>query len=314
MSIGYFQRSGPAGVVYALAAFGTWGIVLPIHFKLLSSLPAAKILAHRIVWASVLALMLVAALHRVSELAEALRSRRVAWLALSALLVGGNWLVYIWAVNAGQLVQTSLGYFINPLVSVVLAILVLRERLRPLQIGACAFAAAGVLVLVVVAGIVPWIALALASSFGVYGLIRKKVSIDPLVGFSIESLVLLPFALSYLSFEALNGNSPFAAKEGWMTASLLVLTGVTTAAPLIWFAAAAQRLQLSTIGLLQFLAPSCTLVVGTLGYGEPFRRVDLMAFAAIWIALAIYSADALAPYAVQRRNTAEIVRTDHERG
>jgi chloramphenicol-sensitive protein RarD len=291
--MGTVQRhQGLAGVLYALGAFLAWGIVVPLHFKLLASVPASVILAHRVLWSSVFTLGLIVALRRGSQLKQLLlSSRRLGWLCLSSLMVGVNWLVYIWAVNAGHLVQTSLGYFINPLVNVALGVLFLGERLRPTQIAACGLAAIGVLVLTIAAGTLPWISLILALAFGVYGLIRKTVPIDPLIGFCVESLILLPVALGYLAV-----GSGAAVPLWGMNASiavLLVLTGVTTAAPLIWFAAAAQRLRLSTLGLLQYLAPSCTLILGTMFYGEPFTPIDAIGFVAIWTALAIYSGDML---------------------
>jgi chloramphenicol-sensitive protein RarD len=287
------RRQGLAGVFYALGAFGSWGIVVPLHFKLLGSVPAPLILAQRILWASLMTLGLIAFLRRLGELRKALSpNRSFVLLCLSAFLIGANWLVFIWAVNTGHLVQTSLGYFINPLVSVALGVLFLGERLRPLQIAACALAAGGVLLLTVAAGTLPWISLTLAFSFGVYGLIRKTVPVDPLIGFCVESLVLLPPAAAYLVVQGFSGGGSIFGDSAWV-ALLLVLTGVTTAAPLIWFAAAAQRLKLSTVGLLQYLAPSCTLLLGTLAYGEPFTRIDAVAFAAIWTALALYSGDAL---------------------
>ena len=286
-------RAAPAGIFYALAAFGSWGLVVPLHFKLLAAVPAPAILAHRIVWGSLLAVVLVWSLGRRAQLLEVVRNRRrLGLLCLSAVLVGVNWLVYIWAVNTGHLVQTSLGYFINPLVNVILGVLVLGERLRTVQVAACGVAAAGVLVLVVAGGRVPWIALTLASSFGLYGLIRKIVPVDALVGFCVEALVLLAPALAALV--ALEVAGPGTVPAGGLgTGLLLVLTGATTAFPLIWFAEAARRLRLSTLGLLQYLAPSCTLLLGTLLFGEPFTGADAVAFAAIWAALALYSADAL---------------------
>ena len=287
------RRQGLTGVLYALGAFGSWGVIVPLHFKLLASVPSPVILGQRILWASLLTLALIAALRRLDQLRAGLApSRRLAWLCLSAFLVGGNWFLYIWAVNTGHLVQTSLGYFINPLVNVALGVFFLGERLRPLQIAACALAAGGVLLLTIAAGALPWISLTLAFSFGFYGLIRKTVPIDPLIGFCVESLVLLPLAAGSLALRGLTGAEIYLGGDSW-TAILLVLTGVTTAAPLIWFAAAAQRLNLSTVGLLQYLAPSCTLLLGTLVYGEPFTRIDAFAFAAIWTALALYSGDAL---------------------
>jgi chloramphenicol-sensitive protein RarD len=237
------RRQGLAGVFYALGAFGSWGIVVPLHFKLLGSVPAPLILAQRILWASLMTLGLIAFLRRLGELRKALSpNRSFVLLCLSAFLIGANWLVFIWAVNTGHLVQTSLGYFINPLVSVALGVLFLGERLRPLQIAACALAAGGVLLLTVAAGTLPWISLTLAFSFGVYGLIRKTVPVDPLIGFCVESLVLLPPAAAYLVVQGFSGGGSIFGDSAWV-ALLLVLTGVTTAAPLIWFAAAAQRLK-----------------------------------------------------------------------
>jgi chloramphenicol-sensitive protein RarD len=270
-----------------------WGFLVPLHFKLLSDVPALQILAHRIVWGSLFALCLIGISRQGRELIEALAAgRRLKFLCLSASLVGINWLVYIWAVNSGHLVQTSLGYFINPLVNVALGVLFLRERLQPAQVAACVLAGVGVLILAVAAGEMPWIALALAFSFGFYGLVRKVVPVAPVIGFCIESLLLTPLALGYLGAVMLEGTS--AAFKGDLRLDiLLILTGVSTATPLICFAAAAQRLKLSTLGLLQYLAPSGQLALGVLVYGEAFGWVDGLAFAVIWAALAMYTISAL---------------------
>jgi chloramphenicol-sensitive protein RarD len=288
------RRRTLTGLIYALGAFGSWGLLVPFHFKLLAGVPALEILAQRIVWSCLLALGLIAAGRRFAELARALRlAPPLAFLCLSAALVGGNWLVYIFAINSGQLVQASLGYFINPLVNVVLGIVFLRERLRPVQLAACALAAVGVLVMTVAAGVIPWISLALGISFGFYGLIRKSVLVDPLIGFCVETLVLLPAAGGWLLWLLLSGESVFMQGDLRLDL-LLVLTGFTTSAPLIWFAAAAQRLKLSTVGLMQYFSPSCLLMLGIFVYGERFTTIDAAAFGAIWTALALYSADALA--------------------
>ncbi|HEX8664174.1 MAG TPA: EamA family transporter RarD [Beijerinckiaceae bacterium] len=288
------RRRSLTGILYALAAFGTWGLVAPVHFKLIAAVPPFEVLAQRIVWSTLLVLAIIGLRRRWAELARALLPRRpLAMLCLSALLVAGNWLVYIWAISTGRLVEASLGYFINPLVNVVLGIVFLGERLRPLQLAACGIAAAGVLVLTLAAGTVPWIALALGISFGFYGLIRKTVRVDPLIGFTVESLLLVPFAATYVVVLVATGASAFARGDLALDV-LLVLTAVTTSAPLIWFASAAQRLKLSTVGLLQYLAPSCLLALGVFAYGEPFTTVRAVAFAAIWTALALYSADAFA--------------------
>ena len=286
-------RRTRTGVLYALAAFFMWGLAVPLHFKLLSSIPPLQILAHRIVWASLFALGLIFAFRQWGKLVEAVRSgRNLLLLGITAGLIAINWLIYIWAVNSGHLVQTSLGYFINPLLNVVLGVLFLRERLHPAQVAACLLAGVGVLVLGISSGEMPWVALALACSFGFYGLVRKIVPVTPLIGFCIESLLLTPLALGYLVITVVDGST--AAFRGDVGLDLLlILTGFSTAAPLIWFAAAAQRLKLSTIGLLQYLAPSGQLALGVLAYGEAFGWIDAIAFGLIWAALAIYTGSAL---------------------
>ena len=265
------------GVLYALGAFFMWGLAVPLHFKLLASIPAPQILAHRIVWASLFAVGLIVAFSQGGKLIEAfLSGKRLLLLRASAALIATNWLIYIWAVNSGHLVQTSLGYFINPLLNVVLGVLFLRERLHPAQVAACLLAGVGVIVLAISSGEMPWVALALACSFGLYGLVRKIVQVSPLIGFCIESLLLTPLALGYLALTIAGGDA--AAFKGDIGLDLLlVLTGFSTAVPLIWFAAGAQRLKLSTIGLLQYLAPSGQLALGVLAYGEPFGWVDAIA-------------------------------------
>jgi chloramphenicol-sensitive protein RarD len=286
------RRRALTGVLYAVGAFTIWGVVAPLHFKLLAGVPALEILAQRIVWSCVLAVGLIAAQGLWGDVRRALGSATtLPFLCLSALLVGGNWLVYIWAITTGHLVEASLGYFINPLVNVVLGIVFLGERLTRLQMAACALAAVGVLVMAIAAGVIPWIALSLGISFGFYGLIRKSVRADPLVGFFVETLVLLPFSLGYVLWLLASGTS--AMLRGDLRIDLLlVLTGGTTSAPLIFFAAAAQRLKLSTVGLLQYVSPSLLLALGVFVYGEPFTAVDAVAFGAIWTALALYSVDA----------------------
>ena len=287
------RRRGVAGILYALGAFGTWGLIAPVHFKLLADVSPLEILAQRIVWSCVLALSLITAQGLWADVRRALRRVTLPLLCLSALLVGLNWLVYIWAITAGHLVEASLGYFINPLVNVVLGIVFLGERLTRLQKAACGLAAVGVLVMAIAAGVIPWVALSLGISFGFYGLIRKSIKVDPLIGFFVETLVLLPFSGAYVFWLLASGTSAMLRGDLMLTL-LLVLTGGTTSAPLIWFAAAAQRLRLSTVGLLQYFSPSCLLLLGIFVYGERFTAVDAVAFGAIWTALALYSFDALA--------------------
>jgi chloramphenicol-sensitive protein RarD len=286
------RRRALTGVLYAVGAFTIWGVIAPLHFKLLAAVPPLELLAQRIVWSCVLAIGLIAAQGLWGDVRRVLSSATaLPFLCLSALLIGVNWLIYIWAITTGHLVEASLGYFINPLVNVVLGIVFLGERLTRLQKGACALAALGVLVMAIAAGVIPWIALSLGISFGFYGLIRKSVRVDPLVGFFVETLVLLPFSAGYVVWLLASGTS--AMLRGDLRIDLLlVLTGGTTSAPLIFFAAAAQRLKLSTVGLLQYVSPSLLLALGVFVYGEPFTAVDAVAFGAIWTALALYSVDA----------------------
>lgn len=277
------------GLVYALGAYLSWGLVVPVHFRLLGAVPPASILAHRIVWSSLFALALVALWRRRLRSPFPLAPRHTL-LGLSAALIALNWLLYLRAVNGGRLLDASLGYYINPLVSVALGAVVLGERLRPLQVAAVGLAAAGVVLGVAMAGTLPWVSLALAASFSLYGLIRKLVTVDPVIGFSAETLLLCPLALAYLGFAPEQaGTSPWSGDPARL--GLLLLTGVTTALPLIWFAAAAERLTLATLGFLQYLAPTCLLGLSVLAYGETVAAPQAAMFGLIWVALALYAAD-----------------------
>jgi chloramphenicol-sensitive protein RarD len=275
------------GLIYALLAYLSWGLVVPVHFKLLDALPAGAVLAHRIVWSSLFVGALILVLRRTLRSPFPLRPRH-GLLALSAGLIAVNWLLYLWSVNAGRMLDASLGYFINPLVSVALGALVLGERLRPVQGVAVGLAALAVLTAVATAGSLPWVSLALATSFSLYGLIRKIVAVDPTIGFCAETLLLLPLALLYLGFVSDPVVEGDPARLG-----LLLLTGMTTALPLIWFAAAAQRLRLSTLGLMQYLAPTCLLFLSVLVYGERIEPHRMLLFSLIWVALAVYAVDSL---------------------
>ncbi|SFK35471.1 EamA family transporter RarD [Methylorubrum salsuginis] len=274
------------GLLYALAAYLSWGLVVPVHFRLLAGIPAETILAQRIAWSALFVTGLIALLrHRLAN-PFPLRPRH-ALLVVSAGLIAFNWLLYLRAVESGHLLDASLGYYINPLVSVALGALVLGERLRPLQAMAVGIAVLGVVVAVVMAGRLPLLSLGLAVSFALYGLTRKIVGVDGTVGFCAETFLLLPAALGYLWLAAAPVPNDAA------TWSLLALTGVTTALPLIWFAAAATRLTLATLGLMQYLAPTCLMLLSTLAYGETLSEDRIVLFALIWIALVLYAADAL---------------------
>ncbi|MEH3120267.1 MAG: EamA family transporter RarD [Methylorubrum populi] len=274
------------GLAYALAAYLSWGLVVPVHFRLLAGLPAETILAQRVAWSALFVVGLIALLRKRLANPFPLRPRH-ALLVVSAGLIAFNWLLYLVAVTTGHMLDASLGYFINPLVSVLLGALVLGERLRPVQAAAVAIVVLGVVVAVVMAGRLPLLSLGLAATFALYGLVRKLVGVDGTVGFCAETFLLLPAALGYLAFAA-----PPVPDDA-RTWALLALTGVTTALPLIWFAAAATRLTLATLGLMQYVAPSCLMGLSTLVYGETLTPDRIVLFALIWLALAFYAFDAI---------------------
>ncbi len=275
------------GLVYALAAYLSWGLVVPMHFRLLSAFSPNQILAERIVWSILFAGGLALAWRRRLRLPWPLRPRH-GLLLFSAAMIGVNWLLYLYAVDRGHLLDASLGYYINPLVSVALGRVILGERLRPVQAVAVGIAAAGVALALVWAGDLPLTSLSLALTFALYGLARKLAAVDPLVGFLAETLLLLPGAVAWLAVSP----EPFLPPDP-RSLGLLVLTGLTTALPLIWFAAAAVRLRLTTLGLMQYVAPTCLLALSVLAYGEHVEPHRALMFALIWVALALYSLDAL---------------------
>jgi chloramphenicol-sensitive protein RarD len=288
----YVVKSAQQGVVYALSCYVIWG-VFPIYFRALEPLPAGQILLHRMVW-SMLFLALVLGLRRQwSWLPEALANPLlVGRYAASAVMLSTNWFIYIWACNAGHVVDASLGYFINPLVNVLLGFVVLRERLRPLQVMAILCAVLGVAWLTLAAGRPPWIGLALAFSFAFYGLLRKTAPLGALEGLTLETLVLLPFALACLVWLTVEGSNGFG-RLPLPTQALLVAAGPITAIPLLMFGAAARRISFSLLGLLQYLCPSLQLLVGVFLYGEAFSRTKALGYAAIWLGLIAYSAESL---------------------
>jgi chloramphenicol-sensitive protein RarD len=286
------RHADTAGVAYAAAAYAFWGL-FPVYFRLLAGVPAPEILAHRILWSAAFLVLVVTALRQWTETVRNLRGRgTVPTLAATALLISSNWLTYIWAVNSGQVIEASLGYFVNPLVTVLLGVMFLRDRLSAPQKVAVALAAAGVLVLVVRAGHVPWIAFVLALTFGLYGLLRKRLRVDALSGLFAEVALLAPAALAYAGWLQLKGIGHFSSSP--RVTLLLVSSGVVTAVPLLWFAAGVSRLRLSTIGLLQYLNPTIQFAIAVFAFREPFTATYAAAFACIWASLAIYTADALA--------------------
>ncbi len=279
-------------VLAAAASYLIWGL-FPIYWKSLAEVPVLQIGAHRLVWCAVFVfgfLFATAGGRWIPALFRQPRTLRL--LLVSATLIGGNWWLYIWAVNAGHIVETSLGYFINPLVSVAMGVLVLEERLRPMQWCAVALAAAGVLYLTLEFGRLPWIALLLAFSFGGYGLCRKLAAVDPVQGLAVENAVLLLPSLGIIGVALAHGDNAFG-EISRSTDGLLVFSGIVTAVPLVLFAYGARRIPLSLVGLLQYIAPTLQLMCGVLIYGEAFTGVHAVGFACIWAALAIYASESL---------------------
>lgn len=286
------RRQTVAGVVYAGGAFLAWG-GSPVYWKALQSVPALEIVAHRVVWSLLFLAVLILVQGRWSEFRSTLgRARTLLVLSLTTLLVSGNWLLYIWAVNAGHLLQASLGYYINPLVNVLLGMVFLRERLRRPQALAVLLACTAVVFRSVSFGQFPWIALTLGFSFGLYGLIRKIAPVGSLVGLTVETLLLTPISAAYLVYLELHGAGALL-RGGPAIDALLVGTGVFTAVPLLLFNLGARRINLSTLGLMQYTAPSGMFLLAVFAYGEPFTLVQVWTFVLIWGALAIYSIDSL---------------------
>lgn len=277
------------GVLAALGAFGMWGF-LPIYFKILEEVAASEILVHRIVWAVPFGALIILARRQWPEVRRALAHRAtLGFLALAALFIAINWLVYVWAVQQSQIFQASLGYYINPLMYVVIGVLLFGEKLRRFQAAAVVLATIGVAVLTVSGGVFPIISLTLAVSFTIYGVIRKQTDVGAMPGLFIETLILAPFALGWLAFLYSDGTAAFGAATG--RDLLLTLAGPITVLPLLCFALAARRLRLSTIGFMQFIAPTVQFLVG-LGYGERLTTAHAICFACIWAAVALFSFDA----------------------
>lgn len=278
------------GVIAGVVAYTLWGF-LPIYLKLVAFVPAVEVLAHRIVWAVPFGIPILAARRQWPEVARALRhGRTLGLLCVSALFIAINWLVYIWAVQRDQIFQASLGYYINPLLYVAIGVVVFRERLRTPQTAAVILAGTGVAALTVSGGEFPAIALTLATSFTFYGVLRSRIAVGGMPGLFIETLVLLPAAAAYLLWHAANGSGAFEL-DAPATMGLLTLAGPFTVLPLLAFALAARRVQLSTIGILQFISPTLQFLVG-LVYGEPLTTAHIVCFALIWTAVGIFSWDA----------------------
>ncbi|MDC0374931.1 EamA family transporter RarD [Pseudomonadales bacterium] len=284
-----FDRQTRQGGYFALAAYCIWGVA-PIYFKLVGHVQPLEIIAHRVTWSAILLMAVLALSGKLGELRLPIKS--LGWLLLSAMLLACNWLIFVFAVLNDQIIDTSLGYFINPLVSVFLGIFFLGERLRPLQWLALSIAFLGVMIQLVVLGHLPLISLALAFSFGFYGLIRKNLNLPAVSGLALETLIILPFALGYLVWQQAQGALAFS-NLSLETDLLLVLGGVITSLPLLFFAGAVTRLSLTTVGIFQYLAPSLTLLLAVFYFEEPFNRVQFATFFCVWVSIVIFTTEAV---------------------
>jgi chloramphenicol-sensitive protein RarD len=278
--------------VLGAAAYLMWGL-FPLYFPLLEPAGATEILAHRVFWSLVTMLVLILAVRRWGQLRRLLDDRRtVAILSGAAVVIAVNWGTYIWGVNNGHVVETSLGYFINPLVTVLLGVAVLGERLRPLQWAALGLAGVAVVGLTVEYGRPPWVAIVLAFSFGSYGLAKKKADTGAVESLTFETMVLAPFALGYLVLLGATGAATFTTEGAWHVV-LLVATGVITAVPLICFGGAATRVSMTTLGLLQYVTPTLQFALGILVFHEPMPTLRWVGFGLVWVALVIFTAESL---------------------
>lgn len=278
------------GVMFAASAYVMWGII-PIFWKQITAADAVEIVAHRIVWTLAFTLCILGFRNRLSHLWTALRDPwAVLALATSSILIAVNWGIFIWAVMSDRIIETSLGYYINPLVSFVLGVAVLKERLTDAQKGAILLAGLGVANQTLALGYLPWVSLVLAFSFGVYGLIRKTIHVESVEGLTVETILLLPLSAGYLVFLFTSGQNAFA-QHGLLNDFYLVLAGPLTAIPLLLFAAGARRIPLFMVGFLQYLAPSISLALAVFMYGETFTHAHAVTFALIWSALVLVSWD-----------------------
>jgi chloramphenicol-sensitive protein RarD len=287
-SAGWADRR--TGILYGLSAFGLWAL-FPVYFKAVAHVPALEVLAHRVCWSLLFLVALTCVRRSWRTVFAVMRCRRaLGTLCLTTALIAGNWGMFIWAVAQDHLLQASLGYFINPLVNVLLGFVFLRERLRPWQLFSVLLAAVGVGYLTVARGEFPGIALFLAGSFGFYGLLRKTARVEALTGLTIETALLTTPALAYLIYQRIHGQAAFGSGS-LSTDLLLASAGFITATPLLWFAEAAHRLRLTTLGFLQYLSPTGQFLLAVLAYGEPFSHSHAVAFGFIWAAIGVYLYD-----------------------
>lgn len=278
------------GAISALSAYLLWGFA-PLYFKLLSEIEPGEILMHRVIWSTVFLLVMIIAMKKWSQLVTIFRQPKILLqLSLSASFLAVNWFLFIWAVNNNHLLDASLGYYINPLFNVILGMIFFHERLRRNQLIAVGLALVGVLIQLIALGTLPMISLALATTFAIYGLIRKKLPVNSFIGLFIESLIMLPIALTYWFFFVESSTSNMALNTTSLNFTL-IMAGIVTTAPLLFFTAAAKRLTLSTLGFFQYLGPSIMFLLATFYYQETMKSAELLTFVFIWAALALYSLD-----------------------
>ena len=283
------------GMRYAIGAYISWG-VLPIYWKWLHHVPALQLISHRILWSFFALVVFILLTHQWKKFRQAVSTPRVLRVySAAALLIGINWLTYVWAVNAGHIVETSLGYFINPLLSVSLGVIFLHEHLRPRQWIPLGLAASGVLYLTFAYGSLPWIALTLAVSFGVYGLVKKIAPLGSLYGLTLETGILLIPAMCYLWYSDTTGSGAFL-HTGISSDFLMIGAGLVTTIPLLMFASATQRISLSLVGILQYISPTLQFLVGVMIYKEPFSHIQFIGYGIVWVALILFAAEGYAAY------------------
>ena len=290
------------GLVFGLCAYGLWG-VLPIYFKSLAAVSALDIVAHRVLWSLLFLAILLGLTRGWAAVRRALRDRRTIGLLLAtSILIAINWLLYVYAVTSGHILAGSLGYYLNPLMNILLGRFILKEKLTRAQWAAVGVAAAGVSVLAAGAGTTLWISLTLCVTFATYGLLRKIAAVDAVAGLSIETTILVPVALAWLAFGFTAGHHVFGAtgQDMW----LLALSGIVSTTPLLLFTAAARRLRYSTLGMLQFVAPTLQFLLAVVLYGEEFTRAHAIAFGAIWMALLLYTSSLVTGLRAERRAAA----------
>lgn len=276
------------GIFYAVLAYIAWGF-LPLYWKLLEEVLPLEILAHRIFWSFIFVSAIILASSGWTAIKNILTNKRyTCLLLLCSIIMGFNWFTYIWAVNANHVVEASMGYYINPLLTVFLAMIILKEKLNRWQGAAVVLALIGVIILTVQYGQIPWVAVILAVTFAVYSLIKKMVKVDPISGLALETALTMPVALAYILFMQVQGTGALG-NVSWMVTIILMGAGIATATPLLWFAKATQRVDLTTIGLLQYLAPTISLYLGIFVFQEQFTLTHLISFGFIWVGLLIYS-------------------------